>query len=114
MNICFEYLYRDGANYKNWGEVILRPTPGFDITKADNQIRRALIDGEYFVAEEVKVPTLYFLEQDRELDHGWHEYSCMSWTDRDTINIRTIAEFIEDLVTSYQQYRNVIQPRIKK
>jgi hypothetical protein len=70
MNICFEYLYRDGANYKNWGEVILKPTLGLDLAETDSQIRRALIDGEYFVAEDVKIPTLYFLEHDQELDHG--------------------------------------------
>lgn len=58
MNISFEYLYRDGANYKNWGEVIVEATPGLTIPELESQIREALIDGEHFVAEDANVPTL--------------------------------------------------------
>jgi len=114
VNICFEYLYRDGANYKNWGEVILKPTEGLDLIDADSQIRRALIDGEHFVAEQANIPTLYFLKWDQSIDHGWHEYSCVSWTAADTTITATIAELIEELVTSQNQYRSVTQIRINK
>ena len=94
MNVVFEYLYRDGANYKNWGEAVLPTTSGQTLEQLDRQIRRSLIDGAYFVAEEALLPTLYFSTRDITVDHGWHEYSEISWTESDA----TVACSIEDVI----------------
>lgn len=76
-HVCrFDYLYRDASNYKGYGSVLLwgEATP-----KNEAAIRAVLIDGMYFEAERVGVPTLYHLvrgdsEPDEEEDHGWHEF----------------------------------------
>jgi hypothetical protein len=75
--VCrFEYCYRDASNYKGYGSVLLwgEATP-----ENEAAIRAVLIDGMYFEAERVGVPTLYHLvrgdsEADVEEDHGWHEF----------------------------------------
>ena len=75
--VCrFDYLYRDASNYKGYGSVLLwgEATP-----ENEAAIRAVLIDGMYFEAERVGVPTLYHLvrgdaEPDGDEDHGWHEF----------------------------------------
>ena len=74
MAIVFEYLYRDGGNFKNWGEVSFKNEHALGVEEIDAQIRESLIDGMYFSAEKVGVPTLYFDERKDELDHEWHEF----------------------------------------
>lgn len=78
MNVCVEYLYRDGGNFKNWGEVIFSNHAGIEISSLKEEIKKALISEEFFVAEELGIPTLYFGEFDEELDHGWHEFGSIS------------------------------------
>lgn len=72
----FEYLYRDAGNYKGRGWVVLW---GEASAENERRIREVLIEGSWFVAERVGVPTLYHLvrgdaEPDEEEDHGWHEF----------------------------------------
>lgn len=97
MNVCVEYLYRDAANYKSWGEVVFGNECDLDISKIEDRIRAALIDGEFFVAEEVGVPVLYFESHDDELDHQWHEFSAITPSNdpvSDAEN-RDIVEFVD-------------------
>ena len=77
MAIVFEYLYRDGGNFKNWGEACFKNEQGLSLEEIDAQIRECLIDGMYFTAEKVGLPTLYFDEHNEQLDHEWHEYDCV-------------------------------------
>jgi len=74
MAIIFEYLYRDGGNFKNWGEACFKNEQGLSLEEIDARIRECLIDGMYFTAEKVGLPTLYFDEHNEQLDHEWHEY----------------------------------------
>ena len=74
MPIRFEYLYRCAGNYKQWGEVFLSNPKDRPVEELESDIRAKLIDGEFFIAEQIGVPTLYFEETDPELDHGWHEF----------------------------------------
>ncbi len=98
MNISFEYLYRDAANYKNWGEVVFETASDtLDLEDLDKRIRNALIDGEYFVAEVALIPTLYFSGDKSSSDHGWHEFHGITQTEEispDRINIETLIELL--------------------
>lgn len=97
MNICFEYQYRDGANYKNFGEVIFKADAETLLEEIERKIRNELIGSEFFVAEKVKIPTLYFDGFDPEIDHTWHTFSAISWTHDGASIERSIDEFIRDL-----------------
>jgi len=74
MAIVFVYLYRDGGNFKNWGEACFKNEQGLSLEEIDARIRESLIDGMYFSAEQVGLPTLYFEERNDALDHEWHEF----------------------------------------
>src|SRR5690606_6150479 len=74
---AFEYLYRDAANWKTHGLVLLQgPCPA----TLQAQIIDSLDSGLYFVAEQVKLPPLQrrhnaeYGGADEDLDHAFHEF----------------------------------------
>ncbi len=72
----FEYQYRDGANYKSWGELLLI---GACSSSDVDVIRKCCEWNSAFVAEQVGVPTLYaelyaFSGGPTEDDHVYHEF----------------------------------------
>ena len=75
----FEYMYRDGGNFKTYGRLLL---DGWD-EHADAKIRLCLESGELFVAEQVGVPSLCREHWESvgdgpsELDHAYHEFVCL-------------------------------------
>ncbi len=94
MNTKLEYLYRDGSNYKQWGERVFRSV-------CDAALRERLFSSlecyEFFIAHQVRLPDLFF--SDRPLyadDHCWHELAEVSLTcdPPDDPLDRTIDEFV--------------------
>jgi hypothetical protein len=71
---AFSYAYRDAANFKAHGEIWLRGK----LNEAEReQVLAGLESGEYFVAEQLNVPTLYhelytYSGGRTEDDHAWH------------------------------------------
>lgn len=55
MNIDFRYMYRDGANYKNHGRVILHNPLGLSAAEVEARLKAVLDSGEYFIAEQTGV-----------------------------------------------------------
>ena len=80
MNVKFNYLYRDAGNYKQYGSVIFAAPNQIDLADTDRKIRDVLIDREFFVAGKVSVPDLRNLPWDDEIDHSWHEYEGLEFT----------------------------------
>ena len=75
-NGVFEYLYRDASNYKAYGALLLE---GRASKSHSAKIVDVLDGGEFFVAEQVGVPTLYqelwnFSNGPTEDDHVWHTF----------------------------------------
>lgn len=72
----FEYLYRDAANYKAFGALKLEGV----LREGDQAaLEGTLLDREFFVAEQVGIPTLYHLlyqisDGPTDDDHGWHSH----------------------------------------
>lgn len=81
----FEYMYRDGGNFKTFGRLRLS---GWD-EQADAKIRLCLESGELFVAEQIGVPALceeHWKAVDdgpSDLDHAYHEFVCLRKPDKD-------------------------------
>lgn len=72
----FEYLYRDGGNYKSRGFLLLYGASSEDDVTA---LRDYLDSREFFVAEQVGIPVLYQALWDlsggpTEDDHAYHEF----------------------------------------
>ncbi len=71
----FEYMYRDAANYKAFGSILLSGS----ISNQERQfIQNACDSGLYFIAEQIGIPALYaelyqYSGGPTEDDHVFHE-----------------------------------------
>jgi len=99
MNLRFDYLYRDAGNYKNWGDLVFLNKDNCDACKLEQQARKFLIDGEFFVAEKAGIPDLRFQTHVNALDHEWHEFHAFIPTTEkaNDPHARDITAFIESL-----------------
>lgn len=75
----FEYMYRDGSNYKAWGAILLS---GELIHEDVTALKECLESGEYFVAEQVGIPPVYKELWDlsggpTDDDHALHEFVAL-------------------------------------
>ena len=84
MNIQFDCLYRDAGNNKQTGAIIFSGEKVANLDEVAQEIQKHLIDDAFFVASEIGVPPLSFDSYDVNLDHEWHEFIGVSWTDTPT------------------------------
>jgi len=94
MNVILHYLYRDYANYKNHGEAILSNPDGLSIEEIDAALRERLIDDEWFYASQWGLKDLHFKDFDDEIDHSFHEYGSVEYTEEMATEQESISEFI--------------------
>lgn len=92
-NIKFSYLYRDAGNYKNYGHVIFANPNNFSLEQVMELIKPKLIDGQWFYTKEWGLPDLYFDRWDQELDHGFHEFEGVEFTDEKADSLYSLATF---------------------
>ena len=96
MNTVFNYLYRDGSNYKQWGSVVFAGTITDALTE---RFACSLESGEFFIADQLRVPEVFPetwpIYAD---DHCWHEWAGFETTDSspDDLASRTIEQFVRD------------------
>ena len=94
MNIKFNYLYRDGANYKQNNSEIFSNSTGLAIVHIENAIRSALIDEGWFYADRCGLKDLHLYKWNNTIDHEWHEYDCIEATEEDA-TMGEVVDFIE-------------------
>jgi len=114
MNSRFEYLYRDASNFKKWGEVVFA---GGASELLAERLRKALHDGEWFIASQVRIPELFLdgypLIQD---DHCWHEFHALEAVDTapDDVENRTITEFVAKVERASAEGWKEFDPRSRR
>lgn len=87
MNTRFEYMYRDGENYKEYNEVVIK---GKFILE---QLQPHLYDGEFFMPSEVGLEDLQEYPY-RRCDHIWHQpVSAEATDDAPTVEV-SAAELV--------------------
>lgn len=100
----FEYLYRDAANFKAWGSVLLSGVPRpSDIRLLEG----CLQDSAYFVAEQVGLPvlyeTLYAVSGGQTVDdHAFHEFVALRTATLE--DVETLPDWgkFEDLLSAFR------------
>ena len=103
-----EYLYRDADNFKAFGQILIT---GKNIDIDIDKIKSFLDSGEYFVAEQVGIPTLYsqlwkYSNGPTIADHAFHELiDFRAATDKEVFSL----EVWEDIATLLSTLRNVGQ-----
>jgi hypothetical protein len=99
MNIKFDYLYRDGANYKNYNSEVFSNKEGLSIKEVEDAIESCLIEGVWFYANKWGLKDLHYFAWDEEIDHSWHEYDCIEVTE-ETATKGDISDFVRLLRAS--------------
>lgn len=102
MNIKFSYLYRDSGNYKIFGEIIFSNPDNLVIKDIEHLIRSKLIDGEWFYAKEWRLPNLHSEYWDEDLDHGFHEFESLSYSE-ELENAPVSLEYFIELLMNLRQ-----------
>ena len=96
MNIRFNYLYRDGGNYKQFGYVVFSNTLQKPLPVIDEIITSNLIDGLWFYADKWHLKDLHKFLWDNNLDHNWHEYESIEECEENVTN-GDIAAFLQGI-----------------
>ncbi|GAA3971579.1 hypothetical protein [Mucilaginibacter dorajii] len=79
-NIQFNYLYRDGGNYKKYGSVVLANPTGLGLAELTALIRSNLIDQTWFYVAHAGIPDLTPNTFNPETDPTWHEFESIGLT----------------------------------
>ncbi len=100
----FEYMYRDGSNYKAWGSVLLSGEPTDEDVTA---LKECLESGEYFVAEQVGVPPVYGELWDlsggpTSDDHAPHEFVALRAATEDERESMLLFGELSHLLKAFQ------------
>ena len=102
LNIKLCYMYRDYANYKNYGEAIFTNPDMFSLEQIEVTLRTYLLDEEYFYASRWGVKDLHFDKFDDEIDHAFHEYLGVELTQVESTEQLTITGLLERIIYSEQ------------
>lgn len=94
-NIKFSYFYRDGANHKNYSCAVFYNVNVIDVPKLTTLVQSKLIDGTWFYASQWQLPDLHFSTWDDEIDHTFHEFEMIEYTDEPPNTLLTLAEFMQ-------------------
>ncbi len=95
MNIIIKYMYRDGANYKQYSEIIVTNTIELSLDVITDKIKYQLIDGEYFIPCHWKLPALHYFLWDEDIDHHFHELIEINESHSDASSVLDIADIIK-------------------
>jgi hypothetical protein len=91
-------MYRCGGNYKNHGQVIFSNPNNKSLELVNAVITQALqYEEPWFYVNDWKLPDLHFEKWDNELDHTFHEFESIEYTNNPPNDTRSIEEFLEQL-----------------
>jgi hypothetical protein len=96
-NIKFNYLYRDAANYKSFNSIIFSNSQNIELPILENLIHSKLISHHWFYASQWQLPDLHFGTWNNELDHTFHEFDGVEYTDEAADSRTDLASFINVL-----------------
>ncbi len=94
-NIKFNYLYRDGGNYKKHISIVFANPTNIDLSDLERLIQSKLIFGEWFYAEEWKLPEIFTDIVYLRIDPTWHEFANVEYTDEAADESYFVEEFIQ-------------------
>lgn len=106
MDIKFCYLYRDGANYKDYSQIIFSNPNSINLLEIEKLIRKKLIDGKWFYSKEWNVTDIHFKEFtfDSEIDVEWHEFEAVQETNEDATQRNSIESFLLLVCNTKRRY----------
>jgi len=106
-NIRFSYLYRDGSNYKAWGEVIFSNPENLIISEIETRLLNAFLPDKLFIANQISISEKFlFLGGDfTHNDHCYHEFDCIEVCEEGPTDAleRSVNDFLQDVEIASKQ-----------
>lgn len=106
-NIKFTYLYRDGANFKNWGEVIFTNHENLDLEEVSKKLTEYFLPDKLFIASQVAIPEKFLFLDGKftQHDHCYHEFDCVETCEEKSNDPleRSISEFLREVEITAKQ-----------
>jgi hypothetical protein len=101
MNVRFNYLYRDGSNYKKWADVVFSNDAELSSDLINKNLKGCFLEDGQFIAHQIRIPEI-FLALDDALtfdDHCYHEFDSAEITaDIPTdVHNRSIKDFLSEV-----------------
>lgn len=93
-NIKFNYLYRDGGNYKRYNFIIFKNPDNITIENLSAVISSKLIDNTWFYANQWNLPDLRQKTFDSNIDPTWHEFESINYTKVQPNSEQTLDQFL--------------------
>lgn len=97
-NLKFNYLYRDAGNYKVYDEIIFANQNTHSLPEFELIIRNHLIEGEFFIPGKWHIPRLKLGSYSSELDHDYHEFESLEFTDENQNANCDITDFLNRII----------------
>jgi len=105
-NVKFNYLYRDGANYKSWGDVVFSNPDRLTLSEIEAKLVDAFLPDKLFIAHQISIPEkfLFISEKITEFDHCYHEFDNVELCQESPTDIlsRSIKDFLEVVESASQ------------
>jgi hypothetical protein len=99
--VRFNYLYRDGANFKKWGEVVFSNPKEISPPNIEARLLRAFLPDSQFVASQIGIPEvfLFLASKMTTYDHCFHEFDSIEFCQETPTDVhnRSIDMFLADV-----------------
>jgi len=100
-NIRFNYLYRDGSNFRSVGEVVFSNPDNLSTNFIENKLVLLFLPDKLFIASQIFIPEVFLFIDGKmtSSDHCYHEFDSIEIckdeeTDR---RHRSILDFLDDV-----------------
>lgn len=113
-NVKFHYLYRDGSNYKKWGDVVFSNLDDLSIKSILKSLLESFSEDGLFIAHQVRIPEVFLGDEYplNEDDHCFHEFTDVELTldaTNDKCN-RSIGEFVAEVAKEAERGWRAFDP----
>lgn len=106
-NVKFVYLYRDGANYKIWDDVIFENPDNLSLDEIDRSINSSFLPDKLFIANQISIPEKFLFVEGNftEHDHCYHEFDYIESCKEQPTDIlnRSVASFLKEIRLASEQ-----------
>ena len=100
-HIKFIYLYRDGANFKSWDDIVFTNPDQLTLEEIEDRLVYAFLVDKLFIAHQISVPEKFLFLDGKftKTDHCYHEYDHVEFCkEKATDNLnRSISDFLKDV-----------------
>jgi hypothetical protein len=113
-NVEFNYLYRDGGNYKKFRRVVFSNPGQIACGAIEAALTEAFLEDDLFIADQVRLPDVFLFANGNLSfdDHCYHEFDAVRTTDKEPTDayLRTISEFLSEVIEQWQHGWRVFDP----